>query len=65
MTSLTVWSFAMGETEDCNFSLLMEKYIAEIAGNFVKGAYPQSAVISNTGQLFVTDSRRHCVHVFH
>ena len=55
----------MGETEDCNFSLLMEKYIAEIAGNFVKGAYPQSAVISNTGQLFVTDSRRHCVHVFH
>ena len=41
------------------------KYIAQIPGSFFKGGYPHSAVISNTGHLFVTDSWRHCVHVFH
>ena len=41
------------------------KYIAQIAGRFFAGANPRYAVISNTGHLFVTDSRRHCVHVFH
>ena len=41
------------------------KYIAQIAGRFFAGANPRHAVISNTGHLFVTDSRRHCVHVFH
>ena len=41
------------------------KYIAQIPGSFFKGGYPHSAVISNTGNLFVTDSWRHCVHVFH
>ena len=41
------------------------KYIAQIAGRFFEGTNPRYAVISNTGHLFVTDSRRHCVHVFH
>ena len=41
------------------------KYIAQIAGRFFAGAHPRYAVISNTGHLFVTDSPRHCVHVFH
>ena len=41
------------------------KYIAQIPGRFFKGGYPHSAVISNTGNLFVTDSWGHCVHVFH
>ena len=41
------------------------KYIAQIPGSFFKGGYPHSAVISNTGNLFVTDSWGHCVHVFH
>ena len=41
------------------------KYIAQIPGSFFKGGYPHSAVISNTGHLFVTDSWRHCGHVFH
>ena len=41
------------------------KYIAQIAGRFFAGANPRHAVISNTEHLFVTDSRRHCVHVFH
>ena len=41
------------------------KYIAQIAGRFFEGGYPRYAVISNTGHLFVADSRRHCVLVFH
>ena len=41
------------------------KYIAQIAGSFFEYGYPHFAVISNTGHLFVTDSQRHCVHVFH
>ena len=41
------------------------KYIAQIPGSFFKGGYPHSAVISNTGNLFVTDSWGHCVHAFH
>ena len=41
------------------------KYITQIAGSFFEGGYPHYVVISNTGHLFVTDSRRHCVHVFH
>ena len=41
------------------------KYIAQIAGSFFEGGYPHYAVISNTGHLFVTDSCRDCVHVFH
>ena len=41
------------------------KYISQIAGSFFKGGYPHYAVICNTGYLFVTDSDRHCVHVFH
>ena len=41
------------------------KYIALIAGSFFEYGYPHFAVISNTGHLFVTDSQRHCVHVFH
>ena len=41
------------------------KYIAQIAGSFFEGGYPHYAVISNTGHLFVSDSDRHCVHVFH
>ena len=40
-------------------------YIAQIAGRFFKGGQPGYAVTSNTGDLFVTDSQRHCVHVFH
>ena len=41
------------------------KYITEIAGRFFKGGRPRYAVISNTGYLFVTDSCRDCVYVFH
>ena len=41
------------------------KYITQIAGRFFEGGYPISAVISNTGYLFVTDTSRECVHVFH
>ena len=41
------------------------KYIAQIAGSFFEGGYPRYSVISNTGYLFVADSDRHCVHVFH
>ena len=41
------------------------KYIAQIAGSFFEGGYPRYAVISNTEHLFVTDSDRHCVNVFH
>ena len=41
------------------------KYIAQIAGSFFEYGYPHFTVISNTGHLFVTDSQRHCVHVFH
>ncbi|CAH3180235.1 unnamed protein product [Porites evermanni] len=40
------------------------KYIAQIAGGFFEGGYPRYAVISNTAYLFVSDSDRHCVHVF-
>ena len=40
------------------------KYIAQIAGSFFDGGYPRYAVISNTAYLFVSDSDRHCVHVF-
>ena len=40
-------------------------YISQIAGRFFEGGYPLSAVISNTGYLFVTDTSRECVHVFH
>ena len=41
------------------------KYITQIAGSFFEGGYPLYAVISNTEHLFVTDSGRYCVHVFH
>ena len=41
------------------------KYIAQIAGSFFEGGFPHSAVISNTGYLFVTDTTRKCVDVFH
>ena len=41
------------------------KYIAQIAGSFLEGGYPHFAVISNTGIMFVSDSDRHCAHVFH
>ena len=41
------------------------KYITQIAGSFFQCGYPPSAVISNTGYLFVTDTSRECVHVFH
>ena len=41
------------------------KYISQIAGSFFDGGRPHYAVISNTGNLFVTDSQRHCVYVFH
>ena len=41
------------------------KYITQIAGSFFEGGDPHSAVISNTGYLFVTDTSRQCVHVFH
>ena len=41
------------------------KYITQIAGSFFEGGYPRSAVISNTGYLFVTDTSRKCVDVFH
>ena len=41
------------------------KYIAQIAGSIFENRHPCYAVISNTGHLFVTDSRRHCVYVFH
>ena len=40
------------------------KYISQIAGSFFEGGYPHNAVISNTGNLFVTDTQRHCVYVF-
>ena len=40
------------------------KYITQIAGSFFESGYPHSAVISNTGYLFVTDIDRDCVHVF-
>ena len=40
------------------------KYIAQIAGSIFERGFPCYAVISNTGHLFVTDSRRHCVCVF-
>ena len=40
------------------------KYISQIAGSFFEGGYPRYAVISNTGNLFVTDTQRHCVYVF-
>ena len=55
----------MGETEGLQLFTLDGKYIAQIAGRFFAGAHPRYAVISNTGHLFVTDSPRHCVHVFH
>ena len=41
------------------------KYITQIAGSFFEGGFPRDAFISNTGYLFVSDSDRHCVHVFH
>ena len=41
------------------------KYVAKVAASFFEYGYPHFAVISNTGHLFVTDSQRHCVHVFH
>ena len=41
------------------------KYITQIAGSFFEDGYPLYAVISNTEHLFVTDSGRYCVHVFH
>ena len=41
------------------------KYITQIAGSFFEDGYPCYAVISNTGYLFVTDTDRGCVHVFH
>ena len=42
------------------------KYITQIAGShFFKGGYPHYAVICNTGYLFVTNSDRHSVPVFH
>ena len=41
------------------------KYITQIAGSFFEGGDPHSTVISNTGYLFVTDTSRQCVHVFH
>ena len=41
------------------------KYIAQIAGSFLEGGYPHFACISNTGIMFVSDSDRHCAHVFH
>ena len=41
------------------------KYITQIAGSFFEGGYPLYAVISYTEHLFVTDSGRYCVHVFH
>ena len=41
------------------------KYITQIPGSFFEGGRPHSAVNSNTGYLFVTDTSRHCVHVFH
>ena len=41
------------------------KHIAQIAGSFFEGGYPRYSVISNTGYLFVADSDRHSVHVFH
>ncbi|CAH3151951.1 unnamed protein product [Porites lobata] len=41
------------------------KYITQIAGRFFKGGRPRYAVIYNTGYLFVTDSYRDCVYVFH
>ena len=41
------------------------KYIAQIAGSFFEGGHPRYAVISNTGYLFVTDTYRDCVLVFH
>ena len=41
------------------------KYITQIAGSFFEGGFSRDAVISNTGYLFVSDSDRHCVHVFH
>ena len=40
------------------------KYISQIAGSFFEGGYPHYAVISNTGNLFVSDTQRHCVYVF-
>ena len=41
------------------------KYITQITGIFFWNGYPCYAVISNTGYLFVTDTGRGCVHVFH
>ncbi|CAH3151955.1 unnamed protein product [Porites lobata] len=41
------------------------KYITQIAGSFFEGGFPRDAFISNTGYLFVSDSDRNCVHVFH
>ena len=41
------------------------KYISQISGSFFEESYLRYAVISNTGHLFVTDSRQKCVHVFH
>ena len=41
------------------------KYITQIPGRFFEGGHPGYAVISSTGYLFVTDTSRQCVHVFH
>ena len=40
------------------------KFLSTIAGSHTGLLWPHSVAVSTTGQLFVTDTEKHCVHVF-
>ena len=40
------------------------KFLNSIKGEATEFKIPCSVTVSNTGQLFITDTRKHCVHIF-
>ena len=53
--------------DSCNKRLqvftLDGKFVSKIEGQHIRFAFPYSAAVSSTGQLFVAEREKHCVHV--
>ena len=54
------------DAENCNVQIfkLEGKFVNSIKGEATELKKPWTVTVSNTGQLFITDTGKHCVHIF-
>ena len=64
INSITWWYVIVKNLMGFIFVPLKAEFVNTIEGQHTELSAPRSVAVSSTGQLFVTDVSKNCVHVF-